>query len=244
MTSTQFAAYIRLKTKTNSTTFTDVDMLILANIVKDDIIKEIKKAGEDYLGMETVRDLVSGKRNYGFPSYILGNIKYVQAKLDGTNWRALDEFDINDQISESRESKEKITTDETSILANWAGKKPSFDIFGGELVIYSDSAIIDVTGGLKLWSIIYPADLTVLNGTTDMSLPPSTTSFGMPRQLHKVWAKMVVIEWKNSQDRQVPLTENELNIQLELAQAISSLKDFNQDRVTAPQAPYNDGSQY
>ena len=63
-----------------------------------------------------------------------------------------------------------------------------FDIFGGEIVIYSGKPIIDVTDGLELWAIIYPADLTSLSGTSDMSIAPNKTSFGMPRQLHMVWA--------------------------------------------------------
>ena len=51
MTSKQFADYIRKKTKTNSSTFTDADILLYANIIKDDIAKEVNKANEDYFGI-------------------------------------------------------------------------------------------------------------------------------------------------------------------------------------------------
>jgi hypothetical protein len=241
MIATNFAKYIRLKTKTNTTTFTDPDIILLANIIKDDICKEVSRADEDYFGMETVRDLIADQRNYKFPSYVLSKIKLTQAKVDGTNWRELNEFDVNER---SKNSLPEMTTDEASIIKNWAGKRPSFDIFGGELIIYSDTPIIDVVGGLKLWSIIYPADLTALDGINDLSIAPSNITFGVPRQLHKVWAKMVVIEWKNAQPRQVPLNENEQNIQTELAMAINSLKDQNLDRSTTPANVYNDGSQY
>lgn len=241
MTAQQFASYVRLKTKTNATTFIDVDILIYANIIKDDICKEISKADEDYFGIEILRDLEVNKRNYGFPSYILSHIKLVQAKLDGTNWAKLEEFDIN---AYSRQWLSRATTDETTLLSNWAGRGAEFDIFGGEMTIYSDAAMIAVTGGLKLWSIIYPADLTALSGTTDLSVQPSATTFGVPRQLHKVWATKVIIEWKESQDRPIPLTERELNVEVDLQKAVNSLKELNLGRIVIAKAPRNDGSQY
>lgn len=237
MTPAQFASYIRKRTKTNATTLPDADILLYANIIKDDIAKEVTKVNEDYFGIEVLRSLVANKRNYGFPSYVLNQIKYTQAKLDGTNWKKLTEFDVT---SYGR------TTDETSILANWSGKEPQFDIFGGQLVIYNDSAITDVTDGLKLWAIIYPADLTDLSLTTDMSLSPSTTSFGIPRQLHMVWATKVIIEYKSSKEKPIPLTEREQNITNELTLALNSLKLQNLDRVVVANIPdrSNDGQDY
>ena len=96
----------------------------------------------------------------------MGKIKYLQAKLDGTTQKRLDEFDINTY---------ERPTNEDAILANWAGREPMFDIFGGEIVIYSDSTIIDVTGGLELWAIIYPAGLNFIIVTSDMSIAPNKT---------------------------------------------------------------------
>lgn len=228
MTQAQFAEYIRKKTKTNSTTLPDAEILLYANIIKDDLAKEVNKANEDYFGIRIVRDLVAGKRNYLFPSYVMGKIKYLQAKLDGTNPKRLNEFDINTYERPTNESK---------ILANWAGQEPTFDIFGGEIVIYSDSTIIEVTGGLELWAIIYPADLTSLAGTADMSIAPSNITFGMPRQLHMVWATKVIIEYKTSKERPIPLTEREQNIQIELDTAINSLKNQNLDRAIVATIP-------
>lgn len=223
MTPAQFASYIRLKTKTNATTFTDSQILTYANIIKDDLAKEVTKANEDYFGIELLRNLVDGKRSYGFPSYVLNQIKYTQAKLDGTNWKRLNEFDVTSY---------KRPTDETSILANWAGQEPEFDIFGGQLSIYSADPIVAVPNGLKLWAIIYPADITDLaNATTDMAVSPSTTSFGLPRQLHKVWATKVIIEYKESKEKPIPLTEKELNVNNDLTLAINSLKAQNLDRT-------------
>lgn len=237
MTPVQFAKYIRLKTKTNAGTFSDEDILTYANIIKDDLAKEITKVNEDYFGIELLRTLKVGVRNYAFPSYILNQIKYVQAKLDGTDWKKLTEFDINTYGR---------TTDEDSIRANWAGKEPSFDIFGGELIIYNDSPIIDVADGLKLWSIVYPADLANLTDTKDMSSNPTLTTFGMPRQFHYVWATKVIIEYKNSKEKPIPLTEKEQNVQVDLQLALNSLKNMNLDRAIVANIPdrSNNGQDY
>ena len=48
MTNKQFAIILQ-KYKTNSTTFPDSEILLYANIIKDDIAKEVNKANEDYL---------------------------------------------------------------------------------------------------------------------------------------------------------------------------------------------------
>jgi lauroyl/myristoyl acyltransferase len=66
MTPANFASYIRLKTKTNATTFPDADILAYANIIKDDIAKEVTKANEDYFGMKFLRYLIAGQRGYSF----------------------------------------------------------------------------------------------------------------------------------------------------------------------------------
>lgn len=234
MTPAQFASYIRDKTKTNSTTFTDAKILLYANIVKDDIAKEITKANEDYFGMKLLRNLEAGKRSYSFPSDVLNNIKYVQAKLDGTTQKVLTQFDVNTY---------KRPTNESQILANWEGKSAEFDIYGGSLEIYSDSAIIDVTDGLELWAMIYPADLASLAGTTDMSVPPNNISFGMPRQFHFIWATKVIVEYKNSKEKPIPLTEKEAKIDQDFQLAINALKGQDLNRSITATLPdyYNNG---
>jgi hypothetical protein len=237
MTPVQFADYIRKRTKTNATTFPDADILLYANIIKDDLAKEVTKVNEDYFGMEFLRNLVAGQRKYRFPLGILNQIKYTQAKIDGTNWKRLTEFDVTSY---------QRPTDESSILSNWAGKDPSFDIFGEELAIYSDVAITNVTNGLKLWAIIYPKDLSSLSGVIDMSVPTDTTSFGLPRQLHWVWATKVIIEYKSSKEKPLPLTERELNVNADLQLALNALKAQNLDRTVIATVPdhSNNGQDY
>ena len=234
MTPAKFATYIRLRTRTNANTFPDAEILEYANIIKDDIAKEITKVNEDYFVIELVRNLEAGKRSYSFPTDVLNQIKYTEVCLDGTNWQTLDEFDLNSY---------RKPTDEASILAEFAGKKPKMELSGNQLMIYSGETIQSVSGGLKMRAVIYPADLSSLAGTTDMAVAPSKISFGVPRQLHYIWATKVIVEYKGSKEKPIPLTEKEASVDKDLTLAINALKGGNLERsitATIPD-PFNNG---
>lgn len=232
MTFAQLNSYINLSCGTDDTTFTLADKLILLNIYKDDIAKEIAKRNEDYFGMPMTDDLVAGQREYAFPDEILNNIKGVEAKLDGSDWSWLQEFDINSL---------KQPIDETNIRNYFTGKSPMFDIFRMSLWIYSGDAIIDVAEGLKLWVIVYPANFTDLTLTTDMAIAPSNVSHGFPRQFHELLGRRVSIHYKTSQDRPITLSEKELMYETDLEKALSAISGMNLDRTVVGTIPYNDG---
>lgn len=231
-----FAKLVRLYTKTNSTTFTDADILVYANLFKDEFSAEIVKGvGEDYFGLRFTRDLVAGRREYDLPAELLSRFKYLEAKLDGTNWKKLTETDL------SVYSK---ATDEDTIEGAYAGKEPEFELFDQSIFILSGDAIIDVTDGLKLWAIIYPADFTDLTSTEEMSTNPDDYTHGFPRAFHELLARRISIAYKSSKDKPIPLSEKERQFEIDFAQAINSLKDANLDREVIPSEPYDDGSGY
>lgn len=235
---TEFATYIRFHTKTDSTTLPDADLVALANVKKDDLAKEIAKTNEDIFGMWYLRDLEAGVREYSFPATILSNIKAVEACVanGGTEFKKFTEFDL---------TQFRGVTTEANIRAAFAGKY-QFDIFRKSLWLYTGEEILDVADGLKLWAIQFPADLTEakLASTDDMSVDPSTTTHGMPREAHEIWARSVIIEYKNSKEKPIPLTEKELVFDKDLALVLSSLKGTNLDRQNMGTVPYNDGSNY
>lgn len=239
MTPVQFAAYVRLKTRTNSNTFPDADIITLMAVRQDEIAQAILKTDEDIFLIPETRDLVSSatQRDYSFPSNILSRIKRVEAKLDGTNWIKLTETDITKlDIPISTEA------DITNVFSNEEGNA-FYDIVRKSLYILSGS-ISAVTGGLKLWCNTYPASITSLADTTDMSVDPSTTTHGMPRELHKIWATGVIIDYKESREKPIPLAEREKNYEYDLQKAIETLKHGNLDREVLGDVPYSDGYQY
>jgi len=235
MTPTQLAALIRYYTGTNSTNFADADMLPLVNIVKDEIANNVVDVHEDYFDREFTTSLVASQRQYSLPDEILNNIKYIEAKLDGTTWERLGEFDLNTYQK---------ATDETTILSEFADKDPMVDIDGTSIFIYSDAAITDVASGLKVRATVYPADLSSLSGSTDMSTDPSTTTYGFPKQFHELLARRVSIMWKSSRPKPVALSDLEKLYYADLATKIEALKGRNLDHSTEASTPYDDGQDY
>lgn len=213
MIDTAFASYIRKQTRTNSTTFPDADIMLYANLEKDYLVSLIEKADEDYFGVELVRDLEDDRRKYGLPPYLLHGISKVTAKLDGVNETELDKL-IYDQFGKP------LTEDN---IRSYSGGVPAWMIFGQELYVLSDGELSLVTGGLKIYATIYPADLASLSEGKDLAANPSTTSIGMPRALHRPWADLVVIDYKNSKDKPIPLTKAEANIGVTLAAIVNTL---------------------
>ncbi len=233
---TKFAALIRYYTKTNSTTFTDADILVLANIFKDDIAGLIsKEVGEDYFGLRFERDLEAGQREYDLPAEMMSRLKYVQTKLDGTNWQKLKETDLSTYGE---------ALDEATIQSIYSDKSPEFDLWDNGIYILSGDAITYVENGLKIWAIIFPSDFANLTSTEDMSTNPDDYTHGFPRQFHELLARRISIAYKSSKDRPIPLSEKERLYEVDLMTQIQTMKDANLDRSTIPSVPYDDGSDY
>lgn len=236
MTFAEYTNLVRYYTSTNSTTFTDNNILMLSNIFKNEIAGIIsKEVNEDFFGVPLVRDLLADTRSYELPADMMSRIRYLQIKLDGEKWERLNETDM---------ATYKNTTDDSTIKEVYAGKKPEFIIFNSSIFILSGEDISYVEDGLKLWSIIYPKDFTDLSLTEDMSMPPDDYSHGFPISFHELLARRVSIAYKSGKDRPIPLSEKEQKYDLDLGIQIESMKGGNLDRTVVIKAPYNDGSQY
>lgn len=236
MTPAEFATLVRQRTGTNSTTFTDAEILALMNAFRDTFaIKIVKRVGEDYFLMKFYRDLEADVREYGFPDEVIGKIKSVQAKLDGSAWSELREFDL---------SQYRRPTDEGTIREQFSGRRPAFDIIHRSLVIYSGDAVVAVADGLVLYASCELAKWTSLSGSVDMAVNPTTTSFGLPRGFHELMARKVQIEWKNSQDKPVPLSLSEKAFEDDFKAALDDLAGMNEDRGFVPSCPVDTGEDY
>lgn len=230
MTPAKLADYVHYKTRTNSTTLTNADLITIANVVKDRLVMEALEADEDLFLVPTTLDLVADQREYPLHSDILSRIKRVEAKLDGSDFIKLYEFDLTDH-------SDPLST-EADITAHFGNTEGDafFDIMRKSIWIYSGT-ITDVTDGLKIWLNTFPSDLTSMVSTTDMSVDPSTTTHGIPRELHYVLAMGMIIEYKESREKPIPLTESEQNYEHEVNKAISKLKRGNYDREVLGSVP-------
>ena len=223
MTPAKLAEYVRYKTRTNSVTLSNADLIILANVVKDKLVWRALEADEDLFLVPTYLNLVANQREYPLHTDLLSRIKRVEAKLDGTDFVKLYEFDLP-------QHQYPIST-EADIVAHFGNTEGDayFDIMRGSIWLYSGT-VTSVTAGLKIWLNTIVADITSMVATTDMAEDPTTTTHGVPRALHKVLGDGMVIEWKQSREKPLALSDTELKWDLEVNRAVSSLKRGNYDR--------------
>jgi len=238
MTPVELAAYVRLKTRTNSTTFSDDDLLTLANVVKNDVCQRALEVDEDIFTLPATYDLVANQREYPLPSDILSRIKKVELKFsssdDYVTAYSRDMLDMDFPISS-----------ETLITAQFTNEQGHvyYDLMRKSLWIYSGT-IAAVTDGIKLWVNTYPANIASILHTVDMSIDPSTTAHGVPRELHRIIATGVIIEYKQGKEKPIPLNEKEQKWEFDLEKAIQTLKKADYSREIIAAVPVTDGSEY
>lgn len=230
-----FASYIRFKTHTDVVTFSDTNIKLLANIFKDEMAVRILGANENYFGLPMVTNLVADQREYPLDITVAGQFKFIDIQLDGTNWSRIYETDFN---------LENFAIQETNIRAAMTGRKPEFALFRGSLWILSDTAIINVTNGLKIWAFIWPADFTDLTSSTEMATAPSSTTHGWPRQFQELLARKVIVAYKESRDKPIPLTESERSWEKDFLDMLDGIQHPNLDRSVLATVPVDDGSTY
>jgi hypothetical protein len=235
MTPVEFAAFIRFHTHTDATTFTDPEILLLSNTYKDKMAVRILGANENYFGVPMATDLVADQREYPLDVAVAGQFKFIDIKLDGLSWKRIYETDFN---------LETFAIQEGTIREAMSGRAPQFAIFRNSLWILSDSAIIAVTAGLKIWAYIWPANFTNLASTTEMSVAPSSTTHGWPRQFQELLARKVIIAYKESRDKPISLSQTEQSWGSDFLDMLDGIMHPNQDRSVTATVPANDGSNY
>jgi len=197
------------KTKENSTDFPSSDMLPLVNTFKDEISSQIAEKNQNYFAVPAKEDLVVNQREYAIADDMLNNLLKVEIKFTSGESR----FPAK-AIKWYEESET-----ESEITARFSNLEGEFCYFIRRKAIFILSGTIaTVTDGIRIVYIQYPADLANLTGTTDLSVDPTTTTAGFPKQFHELLARRVSIEYKDRNGIDLSDKEQEydkdLNIQL------------------------------
>lgn len=196
---------------------------------------KILAANENYFGTPMLTNLVADQREYPLDATVAGQFKFIEVKLDGTNWKRIYERDFN---------AANFPIQEAEIRSAYAGMPTEFSIFRNSLWILSDAAIINVTNGLKIWAYIWPAKFTSLAGTTDMAAAPSADNHGWPRQFQELLAREVIVAYKESRDKPITLTQTEQARKMDFADMLDGISHPNLDRSVLGSVPFDDGTDY
>ncbi len=215
MTPSKLAALIRYKTRTNSTTFTDADMLALVNTFKDEIASMIVEKNAGYFLIPTTFNLVADQREYSFDDTLLNRMHKLEIKFTSSDARQPSTFVKDYSGSETESEIVKYYSNSPKCFAHYIRRRSLFILSG---------TIIAVTGGGRLWWHKYPADLAnVTEASVAWETDPSTTTFGFPRQFHELMARRISIEYKSSQTKPIPLSRHELNYENDLATQLAAI---------------------
>lgn len=212
MTGTELKNLINYKCKTNSTTFTASDMLVLVNLKKDTMASKIQQFRNDVWNIPALDDLVADQREYAFPTDVMNNLVDLELKFSASgNYvkaTAVQRTDLDDALQESR------------IVNAYTNTEPRYFVRRKALFILSE-AISAVTDGIKLVYDSFPASLANLTGSADLSADPSTTTHGFPREFHELWATSVSIEYKGRNNIKLSVVERNFERDFQ-----SALEDF------------------
>ena len=229
-------------TRTNSATLPDAELLLSVNNVKDELAALIAARNEQVFIMTVTDDLVasSTRRKYALPTDMLNNIHTVEGAFDAdkpTVFVPILPFPGGLQ----RALRETDGLTEAKIVDYFTNDNPYYILEGNDLYILSGT-IVAVTGGLKIKYRLYPADLANLTGNADLSLNPTTTSYGMPKSFHELWARRVSIVWKSSRPKPISLSALELLYEIDLKKQLDaiSLSDYANEFISS--LPANDSA--
>ena len=228
MTAFQLAQKIRSYTKQTSVSLPDATLLPMVNDAKNEMAELI--ASRDIKGnffiVPSLTNLIANQREYAFPDDQLnhifsievafssttdtfGQLPYVAAFPDDFRRLGLARTEANIQANYTNGSTGSFLIDAYGSMNGASG--PRYEIQRRSVYLLSGSISSTAIGGstvsngIRLRYRAYPADLTQLtDNSADLSIDPSTTTFGFPKQFHELWARRVSVDWKSQHPGAVP----------------------------------------
>jgi len=219
MTSTELATLIRKKTRTNSTTYSDADLLIDVNLQKDILASRIVELRGDAFDAEDSYDTVQDQRTYAFDPLVMDSIKKVDIKFTVTGDRIV--------ATPIQQSQLSIALQESIIVDYYDNVSNVACILKRANVFILSGSIIAVSNGLTITYKSFPVDLANMTSSTQLHTQTSATRPGFPREFNEIWARGVSIEYKVINN--VKLNIKELEFENDLQRALDRYAVGNVD---------------
>lgn len=218
MTGTQLAALVRRKTRAGTTNYSDAHMLVDVNVFIEEIAGRIQQQRPVVWNIPSTFNLVANQREYAFPADTLNSIVSLELKFTSSG-------DYTPAHAIKRAPSD-FALQESNIVAHYNNSSPVY--FSRRKALYILSGTITaVTDGGKLVYNAFPASLANLAGSTDLSVDPSTTTHGFPREFHELLARRVVIHYKDING--INLSREDLAYEQDLENALDNFSTINLD---------------
>jgi len=235
MTPLDLATYIRVLTRTNTTTFPDFpdsEMLPFVNTFIDEFASKIVEVDNGMFNVPYLFNLVANQREYAIGDDVLNRVHKVEIKFTADDDRTPATY-IKDY--RGSESEDQITAQFSNTPGDFA-----YTIRRRAILILSGT-ISSVTQGVRMTSLVYPEHLANLtDDNVSMEVDPSTTTFGFPRQFHELLARRVSIAWKGTQPKPIALSPLEQRYELDLASQLAAVATTTNEGMTRSSDPTNE----
>lgn len=224
MTPLELATYIRFLTKTNTTTFTDAEMLVLVNLYIDEFASKIVEMDTGAFEVPYLFNLVADQREYAIGDDVLNRLHKVEIKFTSSEDRQPATYIKDYRGSES----------EAQITSMYNNSPGGFAYtLRRRAILLLSGTIISVTQGVRMTSLVFPEKLSSMTANTvSMEVDPSTTTFGFPRQFHELLGRKVSIAWKGSQPKPIPLSPLEQRFENDMASQLEAYSTTNDEGTT------------
>lgn len=267
MTALKLAKKIRAYTKQSSTSLSDADALLLLNDVKNDLAEQIStrdiKGNYFIFPTPTLYTLTASTRIYAMPATLLNHIYSVEIAFSSTT----DSFGQLKYVLAFPDDYRRLglAWTEANIQANYTNGGgslwidangtttgqvvgPNYEIRGNQLYILSGDISSTTLGGstvangIRLTYRQFPVDLAALtDDTTDLSVNPSSTTFGFPTQFHELWARKASIDWKAEHPGAVPPSALDASYAADLEAKLSGMENNDLSGEIIGRLPYQTG---
>ncbi|MEA3430190.1 MAG: hypothetical protein U9R08_02875 [Nanoarchaeota archaeon] len=225
MTGTQFLALVREKTSQNSTTFTDAEILTMANIFKDEIAADIAQKNPSAFIISDTADLSDDVREYEIKGGTMNQLVRIEVSFNGTDWYVIKPIQIKDLSVQLVESE---------ITADYSNDDDARYFQKGNRIYILSGTITDQTDCLKFVFQAFPTDWSSLGGA-DLSAWSDAKNPGLPKTFHELLARRVSIEYKDNKEKK--LSPLEMRYEKDLLKAINNFITSSQAQSIIASTP-------
>ena len=190
------------------------------------MVSRISQRNEQLWIIPATDDLVASSvtaREYALPDDVLNHIVTVEAAFDtaqATVFKVIRPYPGGLQ----RLIRQLDGLTEAKITNEFSNDTPYYFLTRRGIYIVSGTISV-LTNGLKIRYRKYPADLASLTGTTGLHVDPTTTTFGVPLQVHELWARRISIMYKQGRARPIALTDLEKAFEPDFENQLAALSD-------------------
>ena len=184
MTNQNIFDYVRAWTNTNTGTLPNATLFLFLNERNRQFCAALQGVREDFLGERSTTDLIGNQQEYQLPDDCM-RLKKLECTFDGTTWRAIKFFDINERPRfgvNGTMGGEVLPTDATTVSQNYSVDYPFADVLENSLFLYPIPSAT-VSQGLKLYYFKRPQDMTTTNASADL-----------PKEYHSYLVESVTLD--------------------------------------------------